>query len=183
VTAPRAAPVAPPDLKGTAGYETPYPYLDKLQEKMEERLAHRVPVNGRFCGFCFGRIREADTLCPYCERAIAESGVATEVPQDVLRAYLARQKTEARWVHMGAFFGLIVTALIFVYLVQWGPWFLDHPAVAFTFLLLGGYLLAQLFGPLIGGQLGYAKGSRKRDALWARWLESRRDSRPGRTPA
>ena len=32
------------ELHGTAGYESPYPYLDRLQEKMEERLAHRVPA-------------------------------------------------------------------------------------------------------------------------------------------
>ena len=33
--------------EGIAGYVTPYPYLDQLQEKMEERLARKVPIKGR----------------------------------------------------------------------------------------------------------------------------------------
>ena len=37
-----------PKVEGIAGYVTPYPYLDRLQEKMEERIEHRVPAAGRF---------------------------------------------------------------------------------------------------------------------------------------
>ena len=56
--------------EGIAGYVTPYPYLDQLQEKMEERLARKVPIKGRFCGFCYARLRESDTVCPFCASAI-----------------------------------------------------------------------------------------------------------------
>ena len=44
---------------------SPYPYLDRLQEKMEERLARKVPVAGRFCGFCYARLRGSDAACAY----------------------------------------------------------------------------------------------------------------------
>lgn len=163
--------------EGVSGYVSPYPYLDRLQEKMEERLARRVPVAGRFCGFCYGRLRANDEVCPFCTKLVAESGTVEQVPQEVLRAYLVRQKTEARWVHMGAFFGLIVAAALFLWQVVWAPGFLGHPALAFMVLILGGYLLAQLFGPILGGQLGYRKGSRKRDELWAEHL-ARRSQEP-----
>jgi hypothetical protein len=161
------------EAEGTAGYVSPYPYLDRLQEKMEERLARKVPVKGRFCGNCYGRLRPEQEVCPFCAEAVSEAGVVDEIPQDALRAYQARQKTEARWVHMGAFFGLILSALIFLWQVIWAPGFLSHPALAFIVLILGGYVLAQVFGPVIGAQIGYRKGSRKRDALWAKHLAER----------
>ena len=52
--------------EGIAGYVSPYPYLDLLQDKMEERLARRVPASGRFCGFCYGRLRQEEAGCPFC---------------------------------------------------------------------------------------------------------------------
>jgi hypothetical protein len=89
-----------PELKGTAGYESPYPYMDKLQEKMEERLAHRVPAAGRFCGFCYARIRSEETRCPFCESSTSARPAVNEIPQDVLLAYKAKASTEARWVFL-----------------------------------------------------------------------------------
>ena len=164
---------ARPELRGTAGYESPYPYLDQLQEKMEERLAHRVPAAGRYCGFCYARLRSDDTVCPFCRAATSARPAVAEIPQEVLQAYRAKSSTEARWVHTGAFTGLILASLIFLWMVVWGPGILGHPALAFAVLLLGGYFLAQFFGPLLFAQIGYRKGARKRDALWARHLAKR----------
>jgi hypothetical protein len=172
----RPNPVETLEPRGVAGYVSPYPYLDRLQEKMEERLARRVPVKGRFCGFCYARLQAAQEACPFCDRPVAESGVVDEIPQDVLRAYQARQKTEARWVHLGAFTGLILAAAIFLWQVIWAPGILGHPALAFIVLILGGYVLAQVFGPVLGGQVGYRKGSRKRDEMWAAHLARRERS-------
>jgi hypothetical protein len=159
--------------KATAGYASPYPYLERLQEKMEERLARKVPVNGRFCGFCYGRLREADEACPYCSRQVGDTATVAVIPDPVLLAYKARQRTEATWVYMGAFLGLIIASGLFLLMVVWGPGLLGHPALAFVVLIGGGYLLAQLFGPIIAGQFGYRRGSRKRDQLWAAWLQER----------
>ena len=162
-----------PELVGVAGYVTPYPYLELLQEKMEERLDQKVPAAGRFCGFCYGRLREADMVCGFCARDTAAYATAGEIPQEVLKAYKTKQKTEATWVHLGAFFGLIIASVLFVWLEVWGPGPLGHPATGFAVLIGGGYLLAQLFGPLIGGQFGYAAGARKRDGAWAAFLAKR----------
>ncbi len=162
-----------PELVGEAGYVTPYPYLELLQEKMEERLDQKVPAAGRFCGFCYGRLRESDTACGFCGKDTAAYATASEIPQAVLKAYRSKQKTEANWVHLGAFFGLIVASFLFVWLEVWGPGPLGHPATGFAVLIGGGYLLAQLFGPLIGGQFGYRSGARKRDAAWAAFLRTR----------
>jgi hypothetical protein len=76
-------------------------------------------------------------------------------------------------VHGGAFFGLILASALFLWMVIWGPGLLGHPALAFGVLLLGGYVLAQLFGTLIGAQIGYRKGARRRDELWAAYLAKR----------
>lgn len=159
--------------EGIAGYVSPYPYLDRLQEKMEERLDRKVPATGRFCGFCYARLRDTDTICPFCGTGTGERETVREIPQDVLRAYRAKQSTEARWVHSGAFFGLIVASVLFIVLVIWGPGPLGHPAVGFAVLIGGGYVLAQLFGTFIGAQIGYRSGARKRDAAWARFLAER----------
>jgi len=165
--------ISAPPIEGIAGYLTPYPYLDKLQEKMEERLARRVPIDGRFCGFCYGRLRETDIACPYCQTTTDERPTVREIPQQVLQAFKAKQRTEATWVYMGAFVGLIIASIAFVWLEVWGPGPLGHPATGFAVLIGGGYLLAQLTGPLIGGQYGYRNGARKRDALWAEFLQHR----------
>lgn len=167
-----------PRVEGIAGYVTPYPYLDRLQEKMEERLAHRVPAGGRFCGFCYARLRTEEAVCPVCATRTAERPAVADIPQEVLRAYKLRQSTEARWVHTGAFAGMILASLIFVWMVGWGPGLLGHPAFAFAELLLGGYFLAQLCGPLICGQFGYRNGARKRDEAWARFLAGREGAAP-----
>jgi hypothetical protein len=163
----------PPEPEGIAGYVSPYPYLDRLQEKMEERLAHRVPVRGRFCGFCYARLRDVDMTCPFCETAVAAHPTVMEIPQPVLRAYRARQRAEASWVYGMGFVGLIFAAALFIVLMLWGPGLLGHPAVGFTVLLLGGYVMAQFTGRLIGAQFGYRRGARKRDELWAAFLHER----------
>ena len=171
-----AEPVPLPEPKGIAGYTTPFPYMDRLQEKMEERLARKVPERGRFCGFCYARLREADTVCAFCERQVADSRTVNEIPQEVLRAYKARQRTEAVWVYMSAFVGLIIASGLFIVLVLYGPGVLGHPALAFIVLIGGGYVLAQVTGPLLGGQVGYRRGTRKRDEIWAAFLRQRDDS-------
>lgn len=168
-----------PEIRGVAGYESPYPYLDRLQEKMEERLNHRVPIQGRFCGFCYGRLRNEDLICGFCGASTADIATVKEIPQEVLRLYKRKANTEAKWVHMGAFTGMILASAIFIWMVIWGPGPLGHPALAFAVLLLGGYFLAQLFGPIIFAQTGYRRGAKARDEGWAAWLEQRKGNRGG----
>ena len=67
--------------------------------------------------------------------------------------------------------GLLLAMALFLLMVVWGPGLLGHPALAFAVLIGGGYIFAQLFGTFLGAQIGYRKGARKRDALWARWLQ------------
>jgi hypothetical protein len=156
-------PYGPPDL------------LDNLQPRMEERIARRVPVEGRFCGFCYARLRDTDTVCPLCRRDPSEEGTVDAIPQEVLRAYRAKSRTEATWVYSLGFVGLIVASVLFVVLVVWGPGPLGHPGVGFTVLIGGGYLLARLTGEWIGGPIGHGRGRGKRDRLWREFV-NRRDA-------
>ncbi len=172
MTADKLADKEGPVLEGEAGYVSPYPYLDLLQPKMEERLAHQVPAAGRFCGFCFGRQRPETTICGFCGSDLAVVGTTNEIPQDVLRLYKKKQSIEARWVHSGAMFGLTLAVALFLYLVAWAPGFLGNPGVAFAALIGGGYVFAQVFGTFLGAQIGYRKAARKRDALWGEWMEA-----------
>lgn len=160
----------------TAPGEDRFPYLERLQAKMDERLDRKVPPRGRFCGFCFGRLQAADVRCPYCGRDLEAVGTAGEVPPEVLRIYSTKRRIEARWVHAGAMFGLAIASLLFLLLVVWGPGVLGHPGVAFVVLIGGGYLLAQLFGTVIGAQIGYRRAVRRRAEMWEAYLARRRGS-------
>ncbi|GAB4333563.1 MAG: hypothetical protein Kow0010_20080 [Dehalococcoidia bacterium] len=159
--------------EGVAGYVSPFPYAERLQPKMDEILDRRVPLTGRFCGFCYGRLPAGTERCVFCETPVAKCKPVDAIPREVLLAYKAKKSTEARWVHSGAMVGLLLAATLFVVLVVWGPGLLGHPGVAFVVLIGGGYVFAQLFGGIIAAQIGYRRGSRKRDALWAQFLETR----------
>lgn len=164
-------------VQGEAGYLSPYPYLDRLQEKMEERLARRVPVKGRFCGFCYGRLRDTDTTCGFCGTPTSAYGTVDEIPQPVLRLYKKKQQTEARWVYGLGFVGLIIASALFILMAIWGPNIPARIGVAFAILIGGGYVLAQIFGTFLGGQIGYRRGARTRDEAWARFM-AERDEEP-----
>jgi hypothetical protein len=155
--------------------ESEFPYLDKLQPKMEEMLTREIPGEGRFCGFCYGRARRGAEECEYCGRAYEQAGLVSRIPPQVQRMYLLKRKREGLVVHLGAFFGLLIGAAGFLALVLNGV----HPVIGFAFLLFGSYLLAQLCGPIIGGQFGYAWGARTRDRLWSEYLAERDRALPG----
>lgn len=154
-----------------AAPDSPYPYLDKLQPKMEEMLTREIPGEGRFCGFCYGRARGGAEVCQFCGRSYQQAGLVSRIPTEVQRMYLLKRKREGLIVHLGAFLGLLIGAAGFLALVLNGV----HPVIGFAFLLFGSYLLAQLCGPIIGGQFGYAWGVKERDRLWAEYL-AKRDS-------
>ena len=160
-----------------AGYVSPYPYVQRLQDRMDEILDRQVPNSGRFCGFCFARLARDIERCPYCATETTERPTVESVPQEALLIYRAKKRTEELWVYSGAMVGLLIAAGVFVALVVWGTDLVGSRSialgVAFLALIGGGYLLAQLFGPLVCGQVGYRRGSRKRDELWAAFLEER----------
>ncbi len=160
-------------VEGEAGYLSPYPYLDKLQDKMEERLARRVPVKGRFCGFCYGRLRDTDVQCGFCGANLDAVGTVNEIPQPVLRLYKRKQQTEARWVYGLGFVGLIIASVLFIVMAIWGPNIPARIGVAFLILIGGGYVLAQVFGTFIGGEIGYRRSARRRDQEWASYMAKR----------
>ncbi|HCV00532.1 MAG: hypothetical protein CL897_04125 [Dehalococcoidia bacterium] len=166
-----------------AGYISPYSYVQRLQERMDEILDRKVPNSGRFCQFCYARLARDIESCPYCHTEGQELSTVTSVPREVLAIYQAKKKTEERWVYGGAMLGLLIAAGVFIALVVWGSNLIDSQrfalGIAFVALIGGGYVLAQLFGPLICGQVGYRRGSRKRDVMWGQFLEGRGDRNLG----
>ncbi len=160
-----------------AGYVSPYPYVQRLQDRMDEILDRQVPNSGRFCGFCYARLARDTERCPFCGTETAERATVEAVPREALIIYRTKKRTEERWVYSGAMIGLLIAAGVFVALVVWGTDLAGSRSIslgiAFLALIGGGYLLAQLFGPLICGQVGYRRGSRRRDEEWTAFLASR----------
>ena len=39
------------ETQEVAGYVSLYPYVQRLQDRMDEILDRRIPNSGRFCGF------------------------------------------------------------------------------------------------------------------------------------
>ena len=165
------------ETQEVAGYVSPYPYVQRLQDRMDEILDRRIPNSGRFCGFCYARLARDTERCSYCPAEAPELATVDKVPREALIIYRAKKRTEERWVYGGAMLGLLIAAGVFVALVVYGTDLVGNRSIAlgiaFVALIGGGYLLAQLFGPLICGQVGYLRGSRKRDELWGRFLEER----------
>ncbi len=170
------------EAQEVAGYASPYPYVQRLQDRMDEILDRQVPNSGRFCGFCYARLARDTEQCPYCGADTNETTTVDAVPREALIIYRTKKRTEERWVYAGAMMGLLIAAGVFVALVVYGTDLVgSRPialGIAFLALIGGGYLLAQLFGPLICGQVGYRRGSRRRDELWGQFLEERASGEP-----
>ena len=170
------------ETQEVAGYVSPFPYVQRLQDRMDEILNRQIPNTGRFCGFCYARLARDIERCPYCGAETADRPTVEAVPREALLIYRARKQTEERWVYGGAMLGLMLAAGAFVLLIVWGTDLFGSRSVAlgvaFLTLIGGGYLLAQLFGTLIGAQVGYRRGSRKRDERWRRFLEEREAAKP-----
>lgn len=165
------------ETQEVAGYVPPYPYVQRLQDRMDEILDRQIPNSGRFCGFCYARLARDVERCPYCGAETSDPPTVDRVPREALIIYREKKRTEERWVYGGAMLGLLIAAGVFVALVVYGTDLVGNRSIAlgiaFLALIGGGYLLAQLFGPLICGQVGYLRGSRKRDELWGRFLDER----------
>ena len=150
---------------------------------MDEIVDRQVPNSGRFCGVCFARLARDTERCPYCatERRSAQT---VESVRGRRSADLSREEAQRgtvgvrgrddRTAHRGGRVrgaGGVGTDLVGSRSIALG--------IAFLALIGGGYLLAQLFGPLICGQVGYRQGSRKRDELWGAFLEERKRGEAG----
>ncbi len=148
-------------------------YLDDLQLQMEELGLQKAPNLGRFCGYCYGRLPDGETLCHYCHRSTAEVEPVSKVPIYVLRLYLAKRRREGLLVNTFAFLGLflavVLSGLIYFFLI--GNWRI----IALLVLLAAGWYLANLLGYNVGGTLGYNWGRRVRDNYWLRYCEDRRN--------
>src|SRR5579883_2358144 len=136
-------------------------YLDDLQVQMEELGLQKAPNLGRFCGYCYGRLPDGETLCRHCQRSTAEVAPVSKVPIYVLRVYLAKRRREGIMVNSFAFLGLflavVLSGVIYFFLI--GYW----RVIAILFLLLAGWYLANLLGGWIGATLGYNWGKSVRD--------------------
>lgn len=148
-------------------------YLDDLQVQMEELGLQQVPNLGRFCGYCYGRLPDGESVCRHCGRSTDEYAPVSKVPIYVLRVYLAKRRREGIMVNSFAFLGLflavVLSGVIYFFLI--GYW----RVIAILFLLLAGWYLANLLGGWIGATLGYNWGKSVRDNYWLRYLEDRRN--------
>jgi hypothetical protein len=161
------------EARDDEGILSRYPYLDRLQGRMEEIIDRDLPRTGRRCGNCYGAMRAEDEVCAFCGTQASEREPVVQIPPGILRIYYDKRRSERTWVFGMAFVGLLIASALFVALAVWGPWFLGHPAFFFAVLLFGGYGLAKYFGEVVGGTIGYRRAIRRRDEAWEAHLRER----------
>ncbi len=147
--------------------------LDQLQPRMEQIIFAKLPNLGRLCGYCYAHLTPDQQTCHVCAHAIDEHGTVEAVPRPVLRAYYAKRRREAwlvnTFAYVGMFIGVAISFALVTYLPGW--WRL----LAILTLTVGSWYLANVFGGLFGGRIGYNWGRNVRNRMWAAWVRHRED--------
>jgi hypothetical protein len=167
--------------------QEPIPEIPVFSPRLDEVLGMMIkgeaPNAGRFCSHCYTPIGKSAAACPYCGRDTETHMPLGKVPSEVIALYKRMRKRESLIVNSFAFGGLFLGVLIFmilvavaVYLLEAAIWMLVLATVA---LLIGGRVLAGIFGGWIGDNIGYDYAHRK---LVLEWQEFERQ-RSGTTPS
>jgi hypothetical protein len=154
---------------------------DDLQESMEEIGLGRAKNEGRFCGYCYGRLTEPNrrrpsrlpaSVCPFCDTSTDQVTPVKQVPAEVLSFYLAKRRREGLIVNAFAFLGIFLALLLSA-----AVWFLTPDnlwkILPFAILAVGSYYLARVLGYNAGVPIGRASGEKVRDGLWNAFVERR----------
>jgi hypothetical protein len=147
------------------------PVLEQLQERMDRIIKGETPNAGRFCGYCYGRLDEEQTSCPFCGRELAVVGTVDRVPRDALRVYNVHRRKMQLWVNVFAFLGIFLAIVIAGLMVTYLP----NPWLWFSvpMLFFGSWYLANLLGGGIGASIGMRQGGALRASAWQTLLQRR----------
>ena len=154
-------------------------FSPRLDEVLGMMIAGEAPNAGRFCAYCYTPMSKTADACPYCKRDALTTGTLEKVPLDIIALYRRWRKRESLVVNSFAFGGLFLAVLIFIGLVAYAVYRMEASlwmlSFATLFLLVGGRVLAGIFGGWIGDNVGYEYAHKKLVVEWAELEERRRN--------
>ena len=143
--------------------------LEELQDRMVKIARGGSPRFGRFCGYCYARLKQEDTACRVCHRGTVQPAPVEEVPDDVLRVYMAFHRKMQLWVNVFAFVGIFIAIVLAGLVLVFLP--AAFKLLAVPVMLGGAWYFANLLGGGVGGHLGMKSGRAARARRWRAWRE------------
>ncbi|MBR74215.1 MAG: hypothetical protein CL872_04690 [Dehalococcoidaceae bacterium] len=154
-------------------------FSEKLELHMVEVGNGLRPNAGSFCDFCFNPIDLTGSKinkCTNCNKNIAANNTVGSVPDEIFAMLREVRKIERTYVISFAFLGIFLS-LITGFLIVFNTTFLYSneilgTIILFAYLLITGRLLANIFGGIIGDQIGYKKGRDTLELRWSQWKKN-----------
>ena len=151
-------------------------FSEKLEKNIVEVGNGLRPNAGNFCDYCFHPVElksSANKKCDNCKKNISKNNVVGAVPDEIFSILREIRKIERTYVISFAFLGIFLS-LLTGFLIIFNTTFLFTneilgTIVLFAYLLITGRLLANIFGGIIGDQIGYKKGKAKLELRWSEW--------------
>lgn len=155
------------DGKFVATHDVPFSLT--LDSMIAEVRAGNAPNLGRFCGYCSTPLEHGTAVCPTCDTTTDEHPTRDKIPRSLGEIYTAKRKSEARYIHSAAWFGLLFGTAVSVVLIMVLPGWTK--VFAILFLILGSYYIASYLGNVLIQNYAYRNGLK----LFAeRWQEYER---------
>ena len=136
------------------------------------------PNAGQFCNFCFDPVElknNKNKKCKNCKKNITKNNTVNSVPEEIFSMLREVRKIERHYVISFAFLGIFLSLLTGFLLVLNTTFLYSNEIlgtiILFAYLLITGRLLANIFGGVIGDQLGYKKGRAKLELRWSEWKD------------
>ena len=136
------------------------------------------PNAGQFCNFCFEPVEfknNKNKNCKNCKKNITKNNIVDSVPEEIFSMLREVRKIERHYVISFAFLGIFLSLLTGFLLVLNTTFLYSNEIlgtiILFAYLLITGRLLANIFGGVIGDQLGYKKGRAKLELRWSEWKD------------
>ena len=112
----------------------------------------------------------------FVKKNITKNNTVKSVPDEIFAILREVRKIERTYVISFAFLGIFLS-LFTGFLIIFNTTFLFAneilgTIILFAYLLITGRLFANIFGGIIGDQLGYKKGRSRLELRWSEWKDN-----------
>ena len=155
-------------------------FSKELEQHMVEVSNGLRPNTGNFCNYCFHPVdlsKNKTKKCNHCHKSVSKNSTVKKVPDEIFSMLRELRKIERTYVISFAFFGILLS-LFSGFLIIFNTKILYSneifgTIILFIYLLITGRLLANIFGGVIGDQIGYKKGRKKLEFRWLNWMNNK----------
>ena len=113
------------------------------------------------------------------KKNITKNNVVDAVPNEIFSILREVRKIERTYVISFAFLGIFLSLLTGFFIVFNTTFLFTNEIlgtiVLFAYLLITGRLLANIFGGIIGDQIGYKKGKNRLELRWSEWKKNKQN--------